>query len=147
MEQTEQTIVLPLPDGWEYKESLTVLAPDGQANVIASSEPLNPTMSTEEYASIQEDLLRTEFPGYTEFTTEDIRMKGGRDAILRRFEWKPPDGAKVTQTQLYYVDGDRAYTATATTPTSELSRYDLVLGETVAGLIIDRKHRQTDMVS
>jgi len=124
-------------DGWFAKESITLLAPDGQANVIASSEPLDPDMNTEAYAAIQGDLLRTEFPEYKEFAFEAIKVFGGLDGFVRRFEWTPPDGEPVTQMQMYVVEERRGYTATATTPSSEFQRYEpklrLILRELTFG--------------
>ncbi len=108
-----------LPDGWFAKESITLLAPDGQANVIVSSEPLDPSIDSYRYAEVQGTLLRQEFPGYRELVFEPTEMLGGRRGYLRRFEWKPPDGVPVTQLQMYYTEHGRGYTATATTPSNQ----------------------------
>jgi hypothetical protein len=113
-----------LPPGWIAKESITLLAPDGLANVIASSEPLAPEIATDEYAAAQGRLLRTEFPGYVENAFEEIEMFGGRSGYLRRFEWSPPDGERVTQLQLYYVENGRGYTATATSPSTVFRQHE-----------------------
>jgi hypothetical protein len=141
------TISAPLPEKWFAKESLTLLAEDGQANVIASSEPLDAGIDTEQYARVQGDLLHKEFPGYTEFSFEETKAFGGEGGHLRRFEWLPPDGVPVTQMQLYYVppgqgpDLNRGYTATATTPTSEFERYEPDLRDILEGLLIDSVER------
>src|SRR5438874_899986 len=62
----EGSIAVPLPPGWYGKESFTVLAPDGQANVIVSSEPLNPSIDVYEYAEAQGGLLAKDFNEYHE---------------------------------------------------------------------------------
>ena len=65
-----------VPETWFAKESVTFLAPDGQANVIASSEPLDPSIDTERYASTQGDLLAKEFPGYEQHELRDTEPPG-----------------------------------------------------------------------
>ena len=107
-----------MPSGWFWKESLTFLAPDGQANVIVSSEPLDPSIDTTRYAEAQGDLLRSEFPGYQEHEFSKTSAFGFEDGYLRRFEWTPPDGEPVTQLQIYAVRQSRGYTATATATTT-----------------------------
>jgi hypothetical protein len=113
-----------LPGGWEFKESLTLLAPDGRANLIVSSEPLEHPQDSQEYADAQGDLLRMEFPGYQEFTIEPFELADGARGLLRRFEWAPPDGEVVTQLQLYYAEGGRGFTVTATSPTTDFARFE-----------------------
>jgi hypothetical protein len=113
-----------VPQGWWAKASITVIAPDGQANVIASSEPIDPDLSTREYAVHQGDLLRREFPGFHEFSFEPIAAFGGRDAFKREFSWTPPDGVQVHQIQLYLVEQGRGFTATATTPEYHFDRME-----------------------
>jgi tetratricopeptide (TPR) repeat protein len=115
------------PSDWLVKESITLLAPDGQANVIASSEPLDPEIGLDQYASIQGDLLRGEFPGYEEASFKQVTCLGGRRGWLRQFSWSPPDGVSVTQLQLYYAEDSRGYTATATTPSSRFADVELEL--------------------
>jgi tetratricopeptide (TPR) repeat protein len=127
-----------IPDDWFVKESATVLAPDGQANVIASSEPLDPSIQTDQYASVQGDLLRNgkDFPEYEEKSFEAIPIFGGRFGYMRHFEWTPPNGDRVAQLQLYYADNGRGYTATATTPATAFPERELVLRQILAGLRI-----------
>jgi hypothetical protein len=103
-----------VPDGWRAKESITLLAGDGTANVITSSEPLDPEVTTSEYATRQGELLRSEFPGFEELSFDATRLLGNRDGYLRRFRWHPPDGRAVLQVQMYFVEDGRGYTATAT---------------------------------
>ena len=111
-----------------------MLAPDGQANVIASSEPLDDGIDTQSYANVQGNLLRTKFPGYHEHAFEEADAFGDH-GFMRRFEWLPPDGVAVMQIQLYYVEKGRGYTATATTPKSEYERYEFDLQDILEGLL------------
>jgi hypothetical protein len=127
----------PLPTGWAARESVTLIAGDGQANVIASSEPLDPSIDTTHYATVQGDLLAREFPGFRQLTFAPTRWLGDRQGYLRRFEWQPPDGLPVTQLQLYYVEAGRGYTATATVPTALLHRYETMLVAVLRGVRID----------
>ena len=128
-----QTVV---PDGWFTKESITLLAPDGQANVIASSEPLDPSIGVEQYAQVQGDLLRKEFPGYREFSYRSVTAFG-QPGYLRHFEWTPPDGVRVTQLQVYTVTTGRGWTATATTPSTNFHRFEVAFYATLAGLSME----------
>jgi hypothetical protein len=126
----------PLPEGWFAKESVTLLAPDGQANIIASSEPLDPSIDTTRYATVQGDLLFKEFPGYQQWAFEPANMFGGRQGYVRRFSWAPPDGVPITQVQLYYAEGGRGYTATATSPTPQFPRFETTFRQVLGGLQI-----------
>lgn len=126
-----------LPSDWFGKESLTLLSPDGQANVIASSEPLDPDIDTKEYADYQGELLRSEFPHYREHDYREIEVfGGGRRGYIRQFEWTPPDGVRVMQLQLYYAEPGRGFTATATTPSSNFPRVESELRQILSGLSI-----------
>ena len=136
MSHFEPTLSADLPADWHAKESLTLIAPDGQANVIASSEPLDPGIDTEHYATVQGDLLVAEFPGYEEHSFEPAELLGGRSALVRRFRWLPPDGEAVTQIQIYYAEAGRGYTATATTPESNFPAMELQLQEILERLVI-----------
>jgi tetratricopeptide (TPR) repeat protein len=127
MERLKRKLSADLPEGWFAKESITLLARDGQANIIASSEPLDESMDTHRYAEIQGDLLKKEFPGYKEYVFESAEIFGGNQGYVRRFEWTPPEGVPVTQVQLYYVENGRGFTATATTPSSQYERFELQL--------------------
>jgi hypothetical protein len=138
MSRFRPSLTAPLPEGWFAKESITLLAPDGQANVIASSEPLAPDIDTAAYANVQGDLLTKEFPGYQEFSFEPTEIFGGnRQGFVRRFEWLPPDGVAVMQIQIYYAEPGRGYTATATTPSSEFERFELELRDVLEGLVVE----------
>lgn len=137
MQRFRPQLTVLLPEGWFAKESITLLAPDGQANLIASSEPLDPSISAQRYAEVQGELLRKEFPGYREFTFEQAQILSGRRGYIRLFEWTPPDGVPVTQVQLYYAENSRGYTATATTPTSEYDRFKSQLHQLLNALMIE----------
>jgi hypothetical protein len=137
MQKFKSKLSAPVPDDWFAKDSYTLLSPDGQANIIMSSEPLDPSIDTEAYAHVQGDLLRKEFPGYREFIFEPTQIFGGRSGWLRRFEWKPPDGEPVVQIQLYYAENGRGYTATATTRAIDIKRFELDLRLVLGGLRIE----------
>jgi hypothetical protein len=127
-----------VPEGWLVKESITVLAPDGGANVIASTEPLEADMDTERYAGIQGELLLAEFPGYREEEFSRVPMLGSHEGLLRRFTWVPPDGERVHQSQLYLVlRPGRGFTATATTTAARLHEYEAVLLQVLNDLTYD----------
>lgn len=116
---TDNSLTLRIPSGWFFKESYTLLAEDGQANVIASTEPLDSAMTSLEYQQVQGNLLLTEFPGYVEHSLEEVGLPGlQQTAYLRVFSWAPPDGVPITQIQLYAAVPGRGITATATTPSS-----------------------------
>lgn len=93
---------------------------EGEANVIASTEPLDGSITGEVYAEVQGDLLESEFPGYRQYGgLEQLQLEGLSDrGFLREFSWTPPDGVPVRQVQVYAVRRGRGFTATATTPES-----------------------------
>jgi hypothetical protein len=105
---------IAVPDGWFFKESFTVLAPDGKSNLIFSSEALDASITADEYAQVQGDLLESDFPDYHQISFEQFALQEEGVANLRLFEWSPPDGDPVTQAQIYYVIPGRGFTATAT---------------------------------
>jgi hypothetical protein len=118
-------ICVPVPEGWFVKESFTLLAPDGQANVIVSREPLLRDVDVAEYATVQGDLLRRQFPHYIEHDVSMVELASGM-AWARTFAWSPPDGVRVRQRQLYFVVPGTGFTATATTPESQVQRFSEV---------------------
>lgn len=139
MEMFRHQLVAALPTGWLAKESVTVIAPDGQANVIVSSEPIDAAVDTTRYATTQGDLLRREFPGYQDLGEGPMTWLGGHDGYFRRFEWSPPDGVPVMQVQLYLVLDGRGFTATATTPSTQFERFANVIEDIILGLALDRR--------
>jgi tetratricopeptide (TPR) repeat protein len=139
MTRFSPTLSVPLPPDWSAKESITLTAPDGQANLVASSEPVPPDLSTHEYAEkLAAALTEEELPGYRVISFEPTVLSDGREAWMRRFEWDPPESPSISQVQLYYVADARGYTATATTPVTEVERYDLELGQLLEGLRLSR---------
>ena len=123
-----------LPTGWHVKESLTFIEADAQANVIASSEPIDPSVSSEQYAWRQGELVREEFPGYEELSFGPRQLFGARLGYERRFRWQPPDGVPIQQIQLYYVEAARGYTATATTTVTNFGCLHAELERVLSGL-------------
>jgi hypothetical protein len=127
-----------LPDGWAAKESITLLEPNRKANVIASSEPLAAGIDTKSYADMQGDLLRSDFPGYTETLFEPTEVWNGRPGYIRRFQWEPPNVPPVTQIQIYYTENGQGFTATATVPSEDSEHFELQLRLILGGLTIDQ---------
>ncbi len=126
-----------VPDGWSAKGSITLVAPDGQANVIASIEPLDDVVDTLGYAETQGEVLERDFPGYREVRSGPVRLLGGRRVFHRIYEWTPEAAAPVTQIQVYYVEGRRAFTATATAPSANFDASEGILKAILASLRID----------
>ncbi|MEO8095840.1 MAG: DcrB-related protein [Pseudolysinimonas sp.] len=127
-------ITARMPAGWFGKESITLIAPDGQGNVIASSEPLDGSIDTARYADVQGGLLRSEFPGFHQFSLEEVELYGDRRGLLRFFTWTPPDGVPVMQMQSYYAEAGRGYTATATSPGTTWERFEEVFRQMLSEL-------------
>jgi tetratricopeptide (TPR) repeat protein len=136
MKRFQSQIAAQKPDEWLIRESITLLAPDGRTNVIASSEPLDPSIDTTSYAETQGHLLREEFPHYRELVFEPRQVLGGRQGYIRRFDWMPPDGELTTHIQLYYVEHGRGFTVTATTSSADYQRFELQLRQILDGLVI-----------
>lgn len=138
MQRVKPTINAPLPDGWFFKEEMTLLAPDGRANVIASSEQLDPTVDLDGYVNGQTRLLQ-QLPGFRQFSLEGMGVFGRHEGRLRAFEWSPPDESSgpVRQLQLYCVLRGRGYTATATTPTTDFEHFRPQLVQVLEGLLVD----------
>jgi hypothetical protein len=61
---------------------------------------------------------------------------GERDALVRRFQWNSLDSGRIEQLQMYWVVGDRGYTATATTPYESRSRLDVELYQLLSGIVM-----------
>lgn len=137
VEWTRNRVRAAVPAGWLVKESVTLLAPDGQANVIVSREPLDPTLDTRQYATVQGDLLRREFPGYEEQVFTVLPLSAG-PAYLRLFSWTPPDGVRVVQHQMYLARAGTGFTATATTPASTHERFAGAFDQVLRQLELDR---------
>ncbi|GAA0260972.1 hypothetical protein GCM10010492_72470 [Saccharothrix mutabilis subsp. mutabilis] len=135
------SIRITAPEGWFFKESYTVLSPDGKANVIASSEPLDPSLNAYDYARQQSDLISAEFTGLIRrHDLEPYFVEGVKDtAWLSEFSWAPRDSDPVTQIQVYAARPGRGFTATATARTADLEAYRRVLSDVLTSLIVDEE--------
>jgi len=78
-----------------------------------------------------------ELTGYRELVFEPARVMGNREGYVRRFEFTQPGRESLAQTQLYYAEGNRAYTAAATTLAAS-RRFDLQLHQILREVIIER---------
>lgn len=134
----------PVPDGWVVKESLTLLAPDGLANVIASSEPVEEALTTKQYADAQGEYLRNEFANFNELFYGPAEMLGGRECFVRRFEWSPPDHEDdpVTQIQVYHTTAGRGYTLTATARSVRFEAVERILISILERVLIGREMKK-----
>ena len=130
-----------IPDDWYWKDSITLLRGDGEANVIFSSEAIAPDTDLREYVESTVGAERREFPGYREVTLEDRAVIGGRPGALHTFEWFPADGPPVTHMQAYAVDGGRAYTATTSCPSTIYARLRPELLAVLSSLSIGPERR------
>lgn len=126
-ERVRSTISAVKPLDWYVKESATYFAPDGRANVIVSCEPLQPEADSRTYAEAQGELLREEFPQYSEQSFAPRTVFGDRAGFVRRFDWHPDDGEAVAQIQLYYAADGRGWTATATASVEDFAECELDL--------------------
>ena len=136
MDPFVRRISMGIPTGWYAKESLTVVDAHGQANVIVSSEPLDPSIDSARYAAVQGELLDREFVGYYEESFEAATVFGGRSGFIRRFGWTPSDGVPVRQIQVYVAEEGRGFTATATTPLTSVARFETIFTEVIGSLDI-----------
>lgn len=116
---------------------MTLVRGDGEANVIFSSEPLPPEMGAGEYARSQVELQRRECTGYRQSSFGEESVFGDRRGYVHSFEWLPPDGLPIVQTQAYFVHGGRGYVGTATCPAASLARLRAELMAVLAGLRIE----------
>jgi hypothetical protein len=134
MQSFRHAITAQIPDDWLTKESITLYEQNWEANVIASYEPIEEGLTSKEYAESQGDPLRQEFPAYDEISFSPTELLGGRSGYLRKFEWTPPDGERVTQLQLYYAENGRGFTATATTSSVAFYKFERVLIDVLRNL-------------
>ncbi|MBD0021232.1 MULTISPECIES: DcrB-related protein [Gordonia] len=134
----ESLITVHVPGGWFEKVSVSLFAPDGEANAIVSVEPLDESIGLDRYSAVQGDLLRQEFDDYREISFERIQLDDGTSCDLRVFSWRPPDGVPVTQMQLYYVEPGHGFTTTATTPSTQFHRFEDVFRRTLTTLRLGR---------
>lgn len=103
--------------------------------MIFSSEPVEEEMDTQALTELNGQLLLEEFPEFEELSLEPLYLPDERLAYVRDFTWNPPDGAPVRQSQLYYVEEERGYTATATTSIELFPRFEKVFQQIFGGLV------------
>jgi hypothetical protein len=135
-------IAVCMPPGWSLRESLTVTSPGGDANVIFSSERLQPPISAWDYMINGYDLLASEFSGFVSRGFEQFSIEGVTGEVYRHvFEWEPPEeGSRpVVQMQLYAVRQARGFTATATTTADRIDELGSVLVGILSSLIISEE--------
>jgi hypothetical protein len=137
MARYRPTVAAELPRGWFVKESLTLISPDGQANLIFSLEVIDENLDSHGYADAQATVLRNNFGAYREFAYGPSQVFGGRPGYYRQFEWTPEDGIPVTHIQQYFADNGRGYTATVTTPSSLFPAVESVLRDLLVSLTIE----------
>lgn len=133
------------PPGWICKESITLLAPDGGANVIASSEPIDPSMDSEAYARSHTTILMAEFPGYIENAFKRLSVFGEYPGYYRLFQWLPPEMSPVVQHQIYYAADGRGFSATATTSIERSGDFEEMILEILQSIIISRPSTTTEV--
>lgn len=135
---------LHVPPGWETREEISLLAPNGRANVLASSVPLEKPLTTEEYASLHSEQMPIEFRGYKEASFEPAQLLGDKSCWVRDFKWDPPDTAgSVRQLQVYHSDGKRGYTATVTALVADFLEQEAELLQVLRGLRIASATQET----
>ena len=122
-----------LPAGWMPNESLNLIAPAGDANIIASIEAVDPGLDAAGYSDSQSKLMAQEFRLWKELDVLSIPVFGGRDGYLRFFAWAPADGAPVIQMQAFFAEGGSGYVATGTCLLDAFESLGTALTETVLG--------------
>jgi hypothetical protein len=125
------------PATWFVRESLELTAAELKAHVIASAEPVVPGTDLEAFVDGYGRLLQRTLPAYVELGVESSTFAGARPAMLRRLEWTPPGGHRVTQLQVYAIDGDQAYVATATTQSAWFDRVEARLRRVLDSISIE----------
>ena len=135
-------IEFKVPDGWAYREQVTVTRTGDtagvSANVIASSEPIESGKTASDYAKAMGGQYEREFPGYAELAFEEIDIFGGTDGWLRQFSWEPEPGLRIDQMQAYYTIGDRSYMATASAEADDFDNCKESLVEILNSLSVRR---------
>ena len=110
------------PAKWIFKDSITLLEPTGRANIILSSEALDPSMDLEQYATQYLEALESEFRQFRQIGADlNIELRGVGPAIRRTFAWSPEGRDPVTQVQQYSVGPSRGYTSTASCSSSDFN--------------------------
>jgi hypothetical protein len=125
------------PATWFVRESLELTAAELKAHVIASAEAVAPGTDLQTFVDGYGRLLQRTLPAYVELGVEPSTFAGGRPAMLRRLEWTPPGGHRVTQLQVYAIEGDQAYVATATTQSAWFDRVEARLRRLLDTISVD----------
>lgn len=104
---------MPVRAGWLVREQVEVMPRDASMHLAAFSEPVE-GVTTREFADGYGKLLADHLSGYEELDTREVRLFGGRDAVLRRYRHVPDEGSPLTQITAYLVEGGVGHTVTAT---------------------------------
>lgn len=112
-----------LPDGWEDRSLISLVAPTSPqtgfaTNVVVTRERIDSTISIEEYAARQRDALLAELPGM-QFLDERATSVGGAPAFqcLQRFAVE--GGAVLQQAQTFVLAGANVFVITCTARVEE----------------------------
>ena len=135
-EWTSSRLRTRVPEGWSVLESWTLMAPDGQTNVVVSREPLPPGVGPEQYAQGRGNRLAAEFPQYQQHVLTVLPLATG-PAYARLFSWAPPGGARIVQVQVSATAPGTGFTATATAPAASFEALAEVLDGVVRSLEFD----------
>ena len=134
---TPQRTAAVAPANWFVRESLELTAAELRAHVIASAEQVPPGTDLQAFVDGYGRLLQKTLPSYVELGVEPTTFAGGRPAVLRRLEWTPPGGRRVTQLQVYAIDGERGYVATATTQSAWFERVEARLRRVLDSITLE----------
>jgi hypothetical protein len=126
---------IPRYDGWGGRWSATLTAAGGRANLVATTEPIDPSIDPRQYADAQAEPVEREFDDYVELSFEAALVFGGRPGYLRRFEWRSDIG-RVRQMQAYYTWNGRAYLMTGTALAEGFEEVEESLNALMAGVTI-----------
>ncbi|MGY1771865.1 DcrB-related protein [Blastococcus sp. SYSU D00813] len=125
-----------VPEGWSVTESWTLRAPDGQADVVVTREPLPPDVGTEQYAQGRGDRLAAEYPQYQQHALTVVPLASG-PAYARLFSWTASGGTRVVQVQVCATAGGTGVTATATAPAASYGSVAEVLDGVLRSVALD----------
>jgi molecular chaperone DnaK (HSP70) len=128
----ELVLAAVVPLYWFAKGELTLLHTSGVAHIIASSEPIDPSFNSRQYAEAHKNDLH-EFDGFRELSFRSAPAFGLRSGYVRQFEWQPPRESRVRQIQIYSAAQGRGYVATATTSSLQFAALEEVLTRTLDG--------------
>lgn len=116
-----------LPDGWEDRSLISLVAPASHAtgfatNVVVTRERIDSTMSVEDYAAQQRDALLRELPEI-QFLDERSTTVGSAPAFqcLQRFAVE--GGAVLQQAQTFVLAGANIFVITCTARIEEFDSH------------------------